>query len=169
VDTSYCFGFSCFWALFIISVGVDLFVTDGPTLTCHDDGQLSFPCAALIILELDVSSWLHVMRTSQINFEVVDAIQKHNAIFQDHFHVLTKGAHAMIMAVKHISPKPVPLPPYQYTTSKEQASKKYGHHHQSAHSVDAHGLQSSHQCSKTFDIGQTSQVVPSEAAFHRIL
>ena len=75
---------------------------DGPTLTCHDDGQLFFPCAALIILELDVSSWLHVMRTSQINFEVVDAIQKHNAIFQDHFHVLTKGAHAMIMAVKHI-------------------------------------------------------------------
>ena len=42
-----------------------MFVTDGPTLACHDDGQLFFPCAALIILELDVSSWLHVMRTDR--------------------------------------------------------------------------------------------------------
>ena len=44
-----------------ISGGLDLFVTDGRTLI---DGQLFFPCAASVILELDVSSWLHVMWTS---------------------------------------------------------------------------------------------------------
>jgi hypothetical protein len=59
-------------------------------------------------------------------FEVVDAIQEHNAIFQDHSDILTKGTgtHAVIMAVKHIIVKALPLPPYHCTTLKKAGIKK---------------------------------------------
>jgi hypothetical protein len=43
----------------------------------------------------------------------------------DHSDILTKGTgtHAVIMAVKHIIVKALPLPPYHCTTLKKQASK----------------------------------------------
>ena len=107
---SYCFVF-CFEH---ISGGFDLFVTDR---TCLSWWWIFFPMWPAWFWSLTLAvGCMSCGHHRAIRFEVVDAIQEHNAIFQDHSDILTKGTgtHAIIMAVKHIIVKALPLLPYHY-------------------------------------------------------